>query len=55
VIDTLPIFHEGRPGPLLAIDEFLAATDIFEIDVERSERFLISHHPKGWLRRKLAA
>ena len=26
-------------------------TDNFEIDEKRSKRFLISHHPKGWLKR----
>jgi cephalosporin hydroxylase len=55
VIDTLPIFRAGRPGPLPAIEEFLASTHEFELDAERSERFLITHHPKGWLRRKGAA
>jgi cephalosporin hydroxylase len=52
VIDTLAAFRAGRPGPLRAIEEFLAASDEFELDAERSERFLITHHPKGWLRRK---
>jgi cephalosporin hydroxylase len=54
VIDTLPVFNAGRPGPLPAIEEFLATTDEFELDAERSERFLITHHPKGWLRRRKA-
>jgi cephalosporin hydroxylase len=52
VIDTLSEFRGGRPGPLRAIERFLTSTDMFELDCERSERFLISHHPKGWLRRK---
>lgn len=52
VIDTLPMFREGRPGPLPAIEEFLRGTDAFTLDAAKSERFLITHHPKGWLRRK---
>jgi cephalosporin hydroxylase len=54
VIDTLWIFNKGRPGPLRAIEGFLKATDAFELDNERAQRFLITHHPKGWLRRKAA-
>ncbi len=52
VIDTLPNFRRGRPGPLPAIKDFLKSTDDFEVDTERCERFLISHHPKGWLKKK---
>jgi len=52
VIDTLPMMASARPGPLPVIDEFVATHPEFEIDNERCERFLISHHPRGWLRRK---
>jgi cephalosporin hydroxylase len=38
------------PGPLQAIDSFLASTDEFEIDRER-EKFLITFNPSGYLRR----
>jgi cephalosporin hydroxylase len=55
VIDTLSTFRLGRPGPLPAIEEFLRSSDAFELDGDRSQRFLITHHPKGWLRRKPAA
>jgi cephalosporin hydroxylase len=51
VIDTLPMFAPGRPGPLAAIEEFLTVHPEFEADTERSGRFLITHSPKGWLRR----
>ncbi len=51
VIDTLPLFAAGRPGPLPAIDAFLAEHPDFEVDTERCERFLITHSPRGWLRR----
>ena len=52
IIDVQPAFAEGRPGPLVAIEEFLKSAADFEVDEERSRKFLISHHPKGWLRRK---
>lgn len=52
VIDVLPMFAQSRPGPLPAIEAFLRNHDEFEVDLERSQKFLITHHPKGWLRRK---
>ena len=38
------------PGPLEAIETFLASTDAFEIDRAR-EKFLITFNPSGYLRR----
>ena len=38
------------PGPLQAIETFLARTNEFEIDLER-EKFLITFNPSGYLRR----
>ncbi len=38
------------PGPLEAIETFLATTDDFVIDRER-EKFLITFNPSGYLRR----
>ena len=38
------------PGPLEAIETFLARSDSFEIDRER-EKFLITFNPSGYLRR----
>jgi cephalosporin hydroxylase len=52
IIDTLPRYEGGRPGPLTAVEEFLRTNSDFEVDAERSRKFLISHHPRGWLRRK---
>jgi cephalosporin hydroxylase len=50
--DTLPVLRQNYPpGPLPAIREFLASHKEFEVDRERCERFPISHHPEGWLRR----
>ncbi|MCS6850527.1 MAG: cephalosporin hydroxylase family protein, partial [Gemmataceae bacterium] len=54
VIDELPIFRAGRPGPLPAIRAFLRRHPEFELDAGRSGRFLITHHPQGWLRRRPA-
>jgi cephalosporin hydroxylase len=51
IIDEVVIFRSDRPGPLPAIKSFLAAHDEFILERERSERFLITHHPMGWLRR----
>lgn len=51
VIDELRIFRDSRPGPLGAIRKFLATNDRFEIDRDKSTRFLINHSPLGWLRR----
>jgi len=51
VIDTLDQFKGGRPGPLFAIEDFLRTHAEFVVDHERCDRFLISHHPRGWLRR----
>ena len=41
-----------EPGPLVAIESFLAGHPEFEVDEERCGRFLVTHHPKGWLRRR---
>jgi cephalosporin hydroxylase len=38
------------PGPLQAIERFLARTDEFEVDRER-EKFLVTFNPSGFLRR----
>ena len=52
VIDHLWIFADSRPGPLPANRDFLARHPEFEYDRERNERFLITHHPLGWMRRR---
>jgi cephalosporin hydroxylase len=50
-IDELRIMRSDRPGPLWAINAFLAANPNFEVDHDRSTRFVYSHSPKGWVRR----
>lgn len=52
VIDELLMFRPARPGPLKAIHDFLSLHPEFEVDEARSRRFLVTHHPMGWLRRK---
>jgi cephalosporin hydroxylase len=55
VTDTLPWFRNQRPGPLPAVHSFLAKHPEYEMDRALSEKLLISHHPQGWLRRRLGA
>jgi cephalosporin hydroxylase len=45
-----PITTHDGPGPMEAIDEFLATTAAFVVDRDR-ERFLMSLNPRGYLRR----
>jgi cephalosporin hydroxylase len=52
VIDRLAIFADSRPGPLPANEDFLERHTEFEHDAERNDRFLLTHHPVGWLRRR---
>ncbi len=50
-IDELGFMRQDRPGPLWAIRQFLKSDPRFEIDEERSTRYLYTHSPSGWLRR----
>jgi cephalosporin hydroxylase len=52
VIDELWMFKPLRPGPLPANRAFLAHHPEFEHDRARNERFPLSHHPMGWMRRR---
>jgi cephalosporin hydroxylase len=52
VIDTDPLFADSRPGPLPAIEAYLSRhPGEWAVDERRASRFLVTHHPKGWLRR----
>jgi cephalosporin hydroxylase len=51
IIDALPMFAAGRPGPLPALEQFLEQHPNFEVDDARCQRFIVTHHPRGWLRR----
>jgi cephalosporin hydroxylase len=46
-----PVFAEHGPGPMEAVDEFLAENDEFEIDLAR-EKFFLTFNPRGFLRKK---
>lgn len=52
IVDTSPLFRRERPGPLAAVKHFVAEHPEFEVDVARSQRFIITDHPMGWLRRR---
>lgn len=53
IMDQMPrVRREFGPGPLAAIEAFLPEHPEFEVDTARTGRFLVTHHPKGWLRRK---
>jgi cephalosporin hydroxylase len=52
IIDQFGIFRDSRPGPLQANRDFLARNPEFEHDRERNERFGLTHHPLGWMRRR---
>jgi cephalosporin hydroxylase len=52
IIDELWMFEDSRPGPLPANRDFLARHPEFEYDAARNERFALSHHPLGWMRRR---
>ena len=52
IIDQMERFRDSRPGPLEANRSFLERNHEFEHDRERNERFGITHHPLGWMRRR---
>jgi cephalosporin hydroxylase len=51
-IDTLPAFASDRPGPLEAIRRWLPDHPEFQIETKWDGRFILTHHPRGWLRRR---
>lgn len=55
VIDDLAMFRRnGEEGPRLAIEDFFrtsAWSSRFVIDEARCGRFVLTHHPKGWMKR----
>ena len=54
IIDQLWMFRDTRPGPLEANRAFLEQHPEFEYDRERNERFGLTQHPLGWMRRSEA-
>jgi cephalosporin hydroxylase len=52
IIDELGMFVDSRPGPKPANRDFLERHPEFEYDAQRNEKFLLTHHPLGWMRRR---
>jgi cephalosporin hydroxylase len=46
-----PVLPDHGPGPMEAIEEFIATTDDFEVDRSRENR-LLTFNPSGYLRRR---
>ncbi|MCP4664107.1 MAG: cephalosporin hydroxylase [bacterium] len=53
-INGHPVAPGWGPGPMEAVEEFLAGNDEFEVDTSR-ERLLFTLHPRGFLKRVKAA
>ena len=51
-IDTLEYLTVHRPGPLGAVLQFLLKRPDFSVCPEYNGKFLISHHPSGYLKRQ---
>jgi len=49
-INGHPVYPDFGPGPMEAVEEFLAETDSFQLD-PACERFLLTMNPRGYLRR----
>jgi cephalosporin hydroxylase len=47
-----PVYRRHGPGPMEAVIDFLASASgsAFETDLQRSEKFGFTFHPRGWLR-----
>jgi cephalosporin hydroxylase len=50
-VDELPIFRGHFPGPAVAAREFLARNPHFVRDLDVEQKYLMTTHPFGWLRR----
>jgi cephalosporin hydroxylase len=51
ILNGHPVSPEFGPGPMEAVDDFLAETDEFEVD-RRREKLYLTFNRKGYLRRK---
>lgn len=45
-----PVFPDHGPGPMEAVETFLAESDEFEVDASR-EKFFLTFNPRGFLRK----
>jgi cephalosporin hydroxylase len=52
MLDHLPRWRRLRPGPAVAIRDFLRAHPEFERDLEVERRYVMTAHVSGWLRRR---
>ena len=50
-INGNPVAPETGPGPMEAVEAFLATTDEFTVD-RTMERHLVTFNPNGWLQRR---
>lgn len=50
-VDLHDLYPQLRPGPLTAILQFLKQHSEFVVDTAKCDKFLITHHPAGWLRK----
>ena len=46
-----PVLPDHGPGPMEAVEDFLATTDDFEVDRSRENR-LLTFNPGGYLKRR---
>ena len=53
VEDGVRDFLAGLPGPVTAVEQFVAESPDFEID-DACERFLFTYNPRGFLRRRVS-
>jgi cephalosporin hydroxylase len=51
LLDYLPRIRSLRPGPAAAVGDFLAQHPEFERDLDLEDRYAMTAHIKGWLRR----
>jgi cephalosporin hydroxylase len=51
-INGHPVFPDFGPGPMEAVQEFLAKNDEFIVDTSM-ERLMLTANPRGYLRKKL--
>ncbi|MBD2327823.1 CmcI family methyltransferase [Alkalinema sp. FACHB-956] len=50
-IDEYEVFKVDRPGPGVAIQKFLAERSDLVLDREVENRYVVTFHPQGWLKR----
>jgi cephalosporin hydroxylase len=49
-----PVLHDFGPGPMEALEEFLASSNEFVSDPE-CEKFMLTFNPRGYLRKVSAS